>query len=750
MGAYRQFIIHRNKLPCDFKTGVIANAHDATIWTDHATAITHAAMYGGEYGIGFVFTENDPFWFIDIDSCLLSSGEWSDLARQLCQVFAGCAIEISVSGKGLHLFGAGALPQHACKNTTHHLELYHTDRFVALTGNGAIGNAAHVPTDEALAWLVDGYFKPDETVNEPVSGASPEWCGPTDDDELIDLALACVSVSAAFGGKASFRDLWEGRHDALGRCWPAENRAYDASSADAALAQHLAFWTGRDTERIYRLMMRSALRREKWNRDDYMHRTINGACSRQIDVYSRPQSSGTDAAMASLDPIRDAFAGCVYIRDVNRVFIPTGQILRQEAFRVTFGGRSYRLDAAGTKFTKDPWEGFTQCIYERPPTVDSTRFFPSKPVGDIVAIDGVKYLNVYVPIDVPRKVGDATPFFTHLAKVLPVKRDRDILLSYMAACVQHLGTKFQWAPLLQGVEGNGKTLFTRCVAAAIGHRYVHLPPASEISEKFNAWLFNKLFIGVEDIYVPDKRKEVIEILKPMITSDHMARRAMQTDQEMYNVCANFMFNSNHRNAILKTRNDRRFCVLFCAQQCAEDLTRDGMTDAYFSELYKWLRADGYAIVTELLMTMPIAGEFDPSGICQRAPQTSSTDDAIAASLGGVEQEVLEHIAQEQPGFRGGWISSIMLSRMLEKIGADKRLTHAGRREMLERMGYITHPGLLDGRVNNQTAPDGGKPRLFIRADNPICHLRGAAEIADAYRRANELTNINNLYSIVSR
>jgi hypothetical protein len=66
-----------------------------------------------------------------------------------------------------------------------------------------------------------------------------------------------------------------------------------------------------------------------------------------------------------------------------------------------------------------------------------------------------------VPINTPRKAGDAGPFLRHLAKLLPDERDRSILLAYMAASIQHKGVKFQWAPLIQGAEGNGKTLLTR-------------------------------------------------------------------------------------------------------------------------------------------------------------------------------------------------------------------------------------------------------------------------------------------------
>jgi hypothetical protein len=67
--------------------------------------------------------------------------------------------------------------------------------------------------------------------------------------------------------------------------------------------------------------------------------------------------------------------------------------------------------------------------------------------------------------------GDVSLFLAHMKKILPIPRDRSILLAYMAAVVQHQGVKFQWAPLIQGVEGNGKTLFSRCVAEAVGVRY---------------------------------------------------------------------------------------------------------------------------------------------------------------------------------------------------------------------------------------------------------------------------------------
>jgi primase-polymerase (primpol)-like protein len=136
-----------DKFPCNL-AGQIVSAHDPANWLDATTAEAAAAAYGPGYGVGFAFTESDPFWFLDIDECRLGDGTpenpftWSPLAQQLCGLLAGCAIEISQSGRGLHIFGTGRPPAHGCTNKALGLEFYHTGRFAALTGTNAIGNAA--------------------------------------------------------------------------------------------------------------------------------------------------------------------------------------------------------------------------------------------------------------------------------------------------------------------------------------------------------------------------------------------------------------------------------------------------------------------------------------------------------------------------------------------------------------------------------------------------------------------------------
>lgn len=779
LADYRQFILYKlvrvpdkeklQKLPVDYRTLEVFKKEDdwqdtPEAWTDSTTALSMASMCGPEFGVGFFFTVNDPFYFLDIDHCLQADDTWSPIAQALMGALPGSAIEISASGDGLHLFGKGTAPEHGCKNIALDLEFYTERRFVALTGDGAMGNAG-VDHSVMLPGLVAQYFPPKITVN------SPEWTdGPIegstpikDDKKLLEKALASKSAASAFGDRASFSDLWTRDIPALAAAYAPDANdkgEFDESSADAGLAQHLAFWTGNDCERIERLMRQSALVRPKWDRksDDYIKRTIVRAISLQATFYTNgktpepprvpvqpsPTPLGGDGGITFVDGYQflglsqqvEHFDKCVYIQDIHRVFTPSGAFLKSEQFNATYGGYVFQLeDKTSGKTTQKAWEAFTESRAIRYPKAESTTFRPEVAPGTIIKVDGQSLINTYIPIVTPRMDGDVTPFLTHITKILPDEHDRAILLAYMAACIQHKGVKFQWAPLIQGAEGNGKTLFSRCVAFAVGERYSHMPPAEQIAEKFNAWLFEKLFIGVEDIYVPDHKSEVIEILKPMITNTRYAKRDMGVGQIMQDLCCNFIFNSNHKDAVRKTKNDRRFAIFYSAQQCKADIDRDGMEGDYFPALYRWLKADGYAIVANYLGTYDIPDELNPATACHRAPKTSTTNEAISMSMGGVEQEIIEVIDESRPGFAGGWVSSMALNLLLEGLRKKTAITLSKRREMMENLGYVLHPGLSGGRVNNNVMPDGGKPRLYIKEGHISLNLTSPVEIAKAYQAA---------------
>jgi len=789
LGAWPQFVCwfaqpkpgnpgKLDKFPCDWRTGAVVGINDRDAWTtpDNALAVHSAYDRGWGSGAGFVFTADDPFFFADIDGAAQADGTWSPLAQNVLARFPGAAVELSQSGRGLHIFGRAAPMAHGKRNIAQNLELYTEGRFCALTGVGALGDAStdHTP---ALAQYIADYFPVVSAGAGAAAGWTTEpcaeWRGPTDDDELIRRMLAsgqrqtaAQAFSTAPTGAATLRDLWEGDTDAMARQWPGESgKAYNASSADMALANHLAWWTGRDCDRIERLMRRSALMREKWDTHrTYLVDTITQAATfiRGCLTDPAPAAVATEAqvvaAVEAGRTLRDAarefmgafdqiehFDGCFFLADRARIYdMRANSIVQRATFDVTRGGHLFVLDPGNAKTTASAWEAFTLSRVNAPLVVNDVCFRPEVAPGAIVRAAERTLVNSYVPYTARAAEGDATPFLDLLAKMLPLERDRMLLLSWMASFAQNPGVKFQWWPVLQGARGNGKTLLLEIMGYIAGEHYTHLPDAQAMAKgsQFNGWVERKLFIGIEEIKAADRR-EMIEGMKTLVTNRRMGMEKKGLDQFTGDNAANGMITTNHKDGLPLDPDERRYAVWFCAQQCVEDLTRDGMHGEYFPRLYQWLRGEGEwashgpdhgkAVVTHHLRTMAIAAEMDPARGLSRAPRTSATDEAIAASLGRVEQEILEAIDEGRPGFAGGWVSSIMLDRLLSDVRG--HVARNKRKELLATLGYEPHPALAAGRVNEVVTPDNGKPKLYVKRGHLSANLATAKGVAEAYSKA---------------
>ena len=466
-------------------------------------------------------------------------------------------------------------------------------------------------------------------------------------------------------------------------------------------------------------------------------------------VPAAPPAQATPAAITGETLLLPAaqvgyFAGCIYIAGLHRVMAPDGQMYDQQRFNAVYGGRSFVMDATNARTVRSAWECFLESQAIAFPKVDGCMFRPERPSGAVITLEGRRYVNMYSPIETRKVDGDPEPFLRLMTKMLPDARDRDILLTYMASMLRNPGMKFQWWPVLQGAEGNGKTAFIRLMQHCVGKRYSHLPNTGEMAKngiKFNAWIVACLFLGFEEIYVPGRR-EFLEELKPVVTNDSLQVERKGVDQTMEDNRANGLMCTNHEDGVPVTTDTRRYAIFYTAQQRAADKLRDGMTGDYFRDFYDWCYGRGvyaaggenygFSVMNWWLRTQYILkAEFDPAGACQVAPRTSSSDAAIRASLGPVEQEILEAIEAEQQGFRGGWISSVALDRLMENTG--KRIARNQRRRILQTLGYDWHPHLRDGRTTHGTLIDGGgKFRLYIKAAHSDRVLTDSKAIVDKY------------------
>ena len=204
--------------------------------------------------------------------------------------------EISPSHAGIHVLVHGSLPP-GRRRHAHGIEMYSDSRYFTITGQ----HLPETPTviherTEQLRVIHTQVFR---RTTRPTTTMAPEATSSV----LTDAALLAKAMTAVNG--ARFAALWAG-----------DLSAYDGdeSAADLALANLLAFWTGRDAGQIDRLFQQSGLMRPKWTsrrRDStYGALTIEKAIAECRDVYTPgltveiiDDATDNDAPMSEPSPI---------------------------------------------------------------------------------------------------------------------------------------------------------------------------------------------------------------------------------------------------------------------------------------------------------------------------------------------------------------------------------------------------------------------------------------------------------------
>jgi len=396
-------------------------------------------------------------------------------------------------------------------------------------------------------------------------------------------------------------------------------------------------------------------------------------------MVQQPQPAATVQAVAAmpsgefLTPAEQSafFAGCYWITSLGRILGPNGRLMDANKFNGHYGGKVFMLDDAGEKTTDEPWKAALRGRAMTIPKVDHIRFLPSLQYGAVVADEfGLQGVNTYRPPVARARQGDVTPFLRHVENLFPSEADSAILFAYMAQCVQRPGVKIKWSLVIQSMEGAGKSLFQQIMECALGQAYTYAPSAKELTEgggKFNGWMRNRLMIIINEVKTDEKR-ELVEVFKTWISEDRIEMQNKGVDADMFDNPTNFLMFTNYKDAIPINDKSRRYAILYSAIQELSDLSARGMDGSYFSGLYKWAGAGGAEAVCHWLLHYPIPDHLDAMKQATRAPATTSTAEAVALSRGWLEQLIVEAVSDNAQGFRGGYVSTVAVNRLIREAG----------------------------------------------------------------------------------
>ena len=253
--------------------GKKAQSNQSNTWTDYRTAASHRDRFSG---IGFVFSENDPYCGIDLDNCLDDNGKVKAWAEPIIERLKPVAYgEVSPSSKGIKFWTRAVLPENAKHKayidteTGEAIEVYYRGRFFTVTGKGqgALGGGAH-----AVNWLVQEYLK-----HEPLPQPRKTRAAPSGNLKSADEVISHIRESKQCH---KFDALMEGKITGYG----------SQSEADLALCGVIGFWT-QDEGVIDSIFRTSKLMRPKWDERHkgdgatYGQMTITEALSGNRETY---------------------------------------------------------------------------------------------------------------------------------------------------------------------------------------------------------------------------------------------------------------------------------------------------------------------------------------------------------------------------------------------------------------------------------------------------------------------------------
>jgi hypothetical protein len=291
----------------------------------------------------------------------------------------------------------------------------------------------------------------------------------------------------------------------------------------------------------------------------------------------------------------------------------------------------------------------------RIPTVDGRRYMPGRD-GIFHEPDGT-FANTYPEHEIPAKPDAVTPMDkrniervkAHIAHLLADEHEQRMLLDFLAWVVQHPGRHVNYAILLQGVEGDGKSFWGEFLRAVMGVSNVGMANADTIiTSPFTDWTYGHCVCCVEEVRFASNRGvdkwQAINKIKPFITNNVI--EVHPKGKPVFNTTntVSYLLFSNHKDALPIDENSRRFLVLFSRWQRKDDIRafKDG-NPKYYVRLYRAL-VESAGALRQWMLDHECAEDFDPMG---DAPDTKARTTMIRKSKPEFVQVLDEIIAEDR-------------------------------------------------------------------------------------------------------
>lgn len=234
----------------------------------------------------------------------------------------------------------------------------------------------------------------------------------------------------------------------------------------------------------------------------------------------------------------------------------------------------------------------TSYVLDRIECVEGAMYAPM--FGDTFTYGNIDFVNSYAPALLEPMKGDGdivNRIKGHIAHLLPNPIEQDIVINYLAHNVQFPGVKLQWGIVLQGVQGDGKTLLAELMQLTLGINNVRLLNVQTLESNFTGWAAGQCMTFIEELKLDNFRKyEILNNLKPYISNSTVEVTRKGVDPMVMLNTTNYFALTNFRDALPIDDKDRRYCILFSQWQDSNALaTFESKSPRYYSDIYDDMR-----------------------------------------------------------------------------------------------------------------------------------------------------------------
>jgi hypothetical protein len=257
----------------------------------------------------------------------------------------------------------------------------------------------------------------------------------------------------------------------------------------------------------------------------------------------------------------------------------------------------------------------------------------------IVEDRGLECWNLWRPGELQPAKGDVSLFTHHVRNLV----DDDpvafrYFIDYLAAVVQKPGVKIMSAPLIITKQGSGKSRIVKIMKAILGEYNVKAVMPEDLQDKFNDWAMNVQLLVVEELMVQD-RADTMNKLKPLITNEEIRINAKNRQAFHMTNRFNMAFFSNHEDAAILEKSDRRYMVHISQAPVLEP--------SWFEAYDSWLEKGGCAAVYDYLLNEVDLTSWSPF---ERPPMTGSKELLIRLSSGESDFQLDTMLDEQRPPF----------------------------------------------------------------------------------------------------